>query len=129
MRHRLPWAVLCTLCLAHPGCGASSPANPAGEELIDYRAGLRSVLVTLRDQADEPLLRLHFNSVLQVVAAGDRGVLLLEAQISDTQSGLAVQAVSGEGWVPIAPGTEGGLVGRGIAIRYRPLHGYIDRGP
>jgi predicted esterase len=56
----------------YSGCGGNSPANPT-EEPIDHRAGLRSALVTLRDQADDPLLRLHFNSVLQVVAAGDHG--------------------------------------------------------
>jgi pimeloyl-ACP methyl ester carboxylesterase len=73
MRHRLLGAVLGALCLAHPGCGGSSPTNPTPEESIDYRAGLRSALATLRDQSGDPLLRLHFNSVLQVVAAGDRG--------------------------------------------------------
>jgi hypothetical protein len=56
----------------YSGCGGNSPANPT-DEPIDHRAGLRSALVTLRDQADDPLLRLHFNSVLQVVAAGDHG--------------------------------------------------------
>jgi predicted esterase len=73
MRHRLLWAVLGTLCLAHPGCGGNSPADPTPEEPIDYRAGLRSALVTLSDQSGDPLLRLHFNSILQVVAAGDHG--------------------------------------------------------
>jgi pimeloyl-ACP methyl ester carboxylesterase len=38
----------------------------------DYRAELRATLQTLADQSDDaPLFRLHFNSILQVIAAGD----------------------------------------------------------
>jgi hypothetical protein len=66
-------AVLGVLCLAHGGCGGSSPAEPTGGEPVDYRSELRSTLQALSDQAPDPLLRLHFNSILQVVAAGDRG--------------------------------------------------------
>ena len=73
MTQRVLWAVLGTLCLAHPGCGGNSPVAPTPEDPIDYRAGLRSALRTLSDQSGDPLLRLHFNSILQVVAAGDRG--------------------------------------------------------
>ena len=74
MRNRVLRAVLGLLCLAHAGCGGgSSPAEPTREEPIEYRAGLRSALQTLSDQSGDPLLRLHFNSILQVVAVGDRG--------------------------------------------------------
>ena len=69
MERRLLWAILGTLCLAHPGCGGS----PTPDEPIDYRADLRSALVTLADESSDPLLRLHFNSILEVVAAGDHG--------------------------------------------------------
>jgi predicted esterase len=71
MRHRLLWTVLATLGLALAGCGGSSPASPTPEEPIDYRAGLRTALATLSDASGDPLLRLHFNSILQVVEAGD----------------------------------------------------------
>ncbi len=70
MRLGLHGAVLGTICLAHAACGASSPAEP--DEPIDYRGDLRSVLQTLADQAGDPLLRRHFNSIVQVVEAGDR---------------------------------------------------------
>lgn len=72
-RIRVLRAVLGILCLAHAGCGGRSPAEPTAGEPVDYRAELRSALQALADQAPDPLLRLHFNSILQVVAAGDRG--------------------------------------------------------
>ena len=72
MGNRLLRVVLGTLCLVGAGCGASSPADPTRDEPVDYRAGLRSNLETLAEQSGDPLLRLHFNSVLQVFAAGDR---------------------------------------------------------
>jgi hypothetical protein len=65
-------AFLGALCLASVACGGSSPDEPTPGEPIDYRAELRSTLQTLADQAGDPLLRLHFNSVLQVVEAADR---------------------------------------------------------
>jgi hypothetical protein len=72
MGSRVLRVVLGTLCLVDAGCGASSPANPTRDEPVDYRAGLRSTLQALADQSSDPLVRLHFNSVLQVLAAGDR---------------------------------------------------------
>ncbi len=70
MRLALRWTAAGTMCLAHAACGASSPAVP--DEPIDYRAELRSALQTLADQAADPFLRRHFDSVLRVVEAGDR---------------------------------------------------------
>ena len=72
MVSRVLRVVLGTLCLVAAGCGASSPADPTLDEPVDYRADLRSTLQTLADQSSDPFLRLHFNSVLQVFAAGDR---------------------------------------------------------
>jgi hypothetical protein len=72
MSHRVLRAVLGTLCLAYAGCGGRSPADPTPEEQTDYRAGLRSALLTLSDQSGDPLLRFHFDSILRVVEAGDR---------------------------------------------------------
>jgi hypothetical protein len=65
--------VLGASCLAHAaGCGGHSPVDPTPVEQTDYRAELRATLQTLADQSgDAPLLRLHFNSILQVIAAGD----------------------------------------------------------
>jgi len=63
--------VLGTGCLTHVGCGGNSPADPTPDEQTDYRAGLRSTLQTLSDQAGDALFRLHFNSMLRVVEAGD----------------------------------------------------------
>jgi predicted esterase len=73
MRHRVLQAALGTICLVHAGCGGNSPTDATREEPVDYRAGLRSALVTLLDESSDPVLRLHFNSILQVVAAGDHG--------------------------------------------------------
>ncbi len=84
MRLGLHGAVLGTLCLAHAACGTSSPAEPG--ESIDYRAELRSALQTLADQAGDPLLRRHFDSVLQVVEAGDRRSAADEQGIRDLWS-------------------------------------------
>jgi predicted esterase len=72
MRSPVLRVVLGTLCLALAGCGGKSPTEPTPEEPVDYRAGLRSTLQTLSDQSSDPFLRLHFNSILQVVDAGDR---------------------------------------------------------
>jgi hypothetical protein len=72
MRHRILPAILGMLCLAHPGCGGSPPTAPT-DEPIDHRAELRSALVTLSDQPGDPLLQIHFNSMLQVIEAGDHG--------------------------------------------------------
>jgi predicted esterase len=57
--------------MALAGCGEDPPAGLTQAEQTDYRAGLRSALQTLSDQATDPLFRLHFNSILQVVEAGD----------------------------------------------------------
>jgi hypothetical protein len=73
MRDRALWTVLGALCLVQPGCGGKSPADATPVDSTDYRAGLRSTLQSLSEQATDPLLRLHFNGIAQVVAAGDHG--------------------------------------------------------
>ena len=72
MRNPVLGIVLGTLCLTHAGCGGTSPAEPTAQDPVDNRAELRSTLQTLADQSADPLLRLHFNSIRQVVEAGDR---------------------------------------------------------
>ena len=72
MGRRVLGIVLGTLCLTHAGCGGKSPAEPTAQDPVDYRSELRSALQGLADQSSDPLLRLHFNSVLQVLTAGDR---------------------------------------------------------
>ena len=72
MRNPVLWAVLGTLCLTHAGCGGKSPAEPTAQDRVDNRPELRSTLQALADQSADPLLRLHFNSIRQVVEAGDR---------------------------------------------------------
>jgi predicted esterase len=73
MARRVLGIVLGTLCLAHAGCGGKSPAGPTALDAVDYRSELRSTLQALADQSADPLLRLHFNSIQQVIAAGDHG--------------------------------------------------------
>ena len=71
MSHRTLGAALGIFCLFHAACGGDSPTDPT-QDPVDYRAGLRSTLRTLSDEANDPLLRLHFGSILQVFEAGDR---------------------------------------------------------
>jgi predicted esterase len=86
MRLGLHSAVLGTLCLAHAACGGSSPADPTRDEPIDYRAELRSTLQALAEQAGDPLFRRHFDSIVQVVEAGDRRTAADEQGIRDLWS-------------------------------------------
>jgi predicted esterase len=57
--------------LAHAGCGGQLPDEPTPAE-PDHRADLRNALQTLSDGSGDPLLRLHFSSIIQVIEAGDR---------------------------------------------------------
>jgi dienelactone hydrolase len=70
VRRRALGAILGIACLAGAGCGGESPSDP--NEADDHRAALRSALLALSDGSTDPLLRLHFRSVQQVVEAGDR---------------------------------------------------------
>jgi len=71
MRQRRLWtAALGAIGLACAGCSGSSPAEPSQQ--TDCRADLHATLQALSDESDDPLLRLHFNSIMQVIAAGDR---------------------------------------------------------
>jgi fermentation-respiration switch protein FrsA (DUF1100 family) len=85
MSHRILRAVFGLAFLAQAGCGGGSlpsqsttvptPApTPTPGEQADHRADLRSALLELSDGSREPLLGLHFRSVIQVVEAGDRRV-------------------------------------------------------
>lgn len=69
MGHRVLRLVLGAACLAQFGCGEESPASPT----IDHRAELRSALQTLAGESGDEFLRRHFDSLLQVLEAGDRG--------------------------------------------------------
>jgi predicted esterase len=71
MGYRVRGAVLGGLCLVYAGCGGGAPADPTPGEPTDYRAGLQATLQALSNESSDPLLRLHFNSILQVVQAGD----------------------------------------------------------
>jgi predicted esterase len=73
MRHQLLWVLLGAICLAPAGCGGDSSAGPPQVDQPDYRAELRSALQTLSDQSGDPLFRLHFNSIIQVLQTGDHG--------------------------------------------------------
>jgi len=72
MRRRLPWVVLGATCLVHAACGGESPAGPSAVD-DDSRAELRFTLQTLSEESDDALFRRHFDSILQVLEAGDHG--------------------------------------------------------
>jgi len=82
MSHRVLAAVLGVVSLAGAGCGGESPAQPAPVQQTDDRASLRSALQALSDESGDPLLRLHFNSILQVIEAGDHRSVQDSASIS-----------------------------------------------
>jgi predicted esterase len=73
MRHRVLWVMLGMLPLACVGCGEDSPADPTPVQDTRIRTDLLYVLRALSEQTNEPLFRLHFDSILQVIQAGDRG--------------------------------------------------------
>jgi len=65
MNHRVLGAVFGIFCLACTGCGGEQPAEPTPEEEpADYRASLRSTLQALSEESGDPLLGLHFRSVI-----------------------------------------------------------------
>jgi hypothetical protein len=90
-------AALGFLCLASGGCGGGSPTAPtggAGGTAVDRRPELRSALQALSSETSDPLLRLHFNSILQVVAAGDRGWSADDQAVTDLWTAFAVVTTS-----------------------------------
>ena len=93
MFHRCVAVVLGLAGLA--GCGGATATTPSPGD--DHRAELQAALQTLADQSTEPLLRLHFRSMLQVIAAGDRGSAL------DAESIEALWASFGDPSVPHNP--------------------------
>lgn len=72
MNHRVLGVVFGIVALAHAGCVGEQPGEPTPEEPADHRADLRSTLQALSDESGDPLLGLHFRSIIQVVEAGDR---------------------------------------------------------
>jgi len=58
--------------MAFAGCGSPSPSEPTPGQPEDHRPSLRSTLQTLADEATDPLLRFHFQSMVRVIEAGDR---------------------------------------------------------
>jgi hypothetical protein len=72
MRHRAFGVILAIVSLTDAGCGGPSPTEPVPAETEDHRASLRSTLQALSDESAEPILRLHFESIIHVVEAGDR---------------------------------------------------------
>jgi hypothetical protein len=74
MQRRALGAVVGFVSLACAACAGESPAQPTSQPL-DHRASLRSTLHALADGSTDALLRRHFQSILQVIEAGDRGSL------------------------------------------------------
>ena len=73
MSHRILGVVFGIASLAQAGCGGEQPGLSTPGEPVDSRASLRSALDVLSAESVDPLLRLHFRSVIQVIEAGDRG--------------------------------------------------------
>jgi len=72
MQYRILGVAFGIVLMMQAGC-ADQISDPRSAEPADYRASLRDALQSLRDEADDPLFRLHFESILDVVEAGDRG--------------------------------------------------------
>ena len=73
MSHRVLGVVLGIALLTLAGCGGQ-PAEPPAADQADYRTNLRGALQTLSDEAGDPLFRLHFRSMIDVIGAGDHGL-------------------------------------------------------
>jgi enterochelin esterase-like enzyme len=88
MNHRVLGVVLGIVSLACAGCGGERPAQPTPAPTptptpqADDRASLRSALQALADGSSDALLRLQFNSILQVIEAGDHRSAQDSASIS-----------------------------------------------
>jgi predicted esterase len=97
MRRRLPWVVLGACCLVHAACGGDSPAGPPAVD-DDSRAELRFTLQTLSEASgDDALFRRHFDSILQVLEAGDHG------SSADDQAVRALRAAFTDASTPHSP--------------------------
>jgi predicted esterase len=64
------------------GCG-EQPAEPTPVEQADHRADLRAALQTLSEESGDPLFRLHFKSIIEVIDAGDRHLPADTANINE----------------------------------------------
>ena len=73
MNRRVFRVVLGPALLALAGCG-EQPAEPTPAEQADHRADLRATLQALSEGSGDPLFRLHFRSIIEVIDAGDRRV-------------------------------------------------------
>jgi dienelactone hydrolase len=73
MSHRVLGTVLVLFGLVPAGCGGRSPTDPTAD---DHRSELRAALLELGDASADPLLRLHFRSMAQVIEAGDHHTTL-----------------------------------------------------
>jgi predicted esterase len=71
MSHRVLGVVFALVLLTHVGCGGQ-PGEPSPGEQADHRTDLRAALQALSEGSSDPLLRLHFRSIIDVIEAGDR---------------------------------------------------------
>jgi pimeloyl-ACP methyl ester carboxylesterase len=72
MSHRaLAGAVLGLATLLAGGCGGKTPTESTPSPVVDRRPELRAALQALVDQSTDPYLRLHYQSILMVMEAGD----------------------------------------------------------
>jgi predicted esterase len=67
MSHRVYGVIVGVALLAPAGCGAQRNLG------AEHRTSLRGTLQTLSEEAGDPLFRLHFRSIIEVIEAGDRG--------------------------------------------------------
>jgi len=79
-------ALLCGTVLVPAGCGSS--------DLPDHRVELSQTLQTLAAESDDPFMKLHFNSIIKVIDAGDEGKLNDTLNINALWSAFADEANS-----------------------------------
>jgi predicted esterase len=76
MSHRVYGVIVGVALSALAGCGEQPVEPPASSpppvEQADHRASLRDALQALSQESGDPLLRLHFRSIIEVIDAGDR---------------------------------------------------------
>jgi len=112
------------LALALAGGGGCSP-SPRERRAGEDRKSLRSTLGALADAAADPLVKLHFRSMIQVIDSGDRG------STRDTEFIASISAAFKDSKAPFSPRREASYIERSrplVVAWVSPTDGQVSFG-